>query len=165
VAVSGLNSDRIRQRREELGLSQRALERALGLAGNTLNKIEDTQRDHGELPFRVLVALAEALALHPSELFAHTNSTADGEPPCKLLAALLENEAPPLTSKEALAKGFGWTLDDTHDAIAAADEALQGSGLRLHVLPGVGIGVRADTTVLDEAERQRLARPDSATPA
>jgi transcriptional regulator with XRE-family HTH domain len=56
----------LRSRREQLGLTQEALEQSSGIAQNTISKLES--QPHARPAFSTVMALAAALGVDPTQL-------------------------------------------------------------------------------------------------
>lgn len=127
-----LDAGLIRRRRGELGLSQRALGRRLGVSSLTVGRIESG--DNGEeLTLRMLGRLAEALALDPRDLIADTPAPAPAAPSAALssVGSLLAAADGPV-AEATLTDALGITAADTDRLLAELDAALRPVGLRLH---------------------------------
>lgn len=137
-----LNSDRIRARRIEIGLTQRALARRMG-AGNALVHHIERDGNHGELTLTEIDRLAEALRVDPVSLFVADPSVAeidDGDTPPATAAAstsaiiggvLLRAQKPvPLS---ALTEALGLRREDVDSALADLDRRVKPCGLQLHI--------------------------------
>ncbi len=153
-----LNAYAIRNRRLGLCLSQRAV--ADQIAANTamVSRIEAGERVR-DIPLHQLMALADTLQMHPGGLFT-TNSFERVDRPLtadevKVHAALTESTR--RTSREELARTFGWTLKRTTQALRSLETQLQDTGQELRYNPQ-GWSLRSRPGVLDDRERQLLAR-------
>lgn len=164
-----LDCELLRRRRRELGISLRALAKALGATPPVIVALERGD-NHGDLPLSQVLALAEALALSPAELFAAPPGTPLAEPAPKgasegpadaaerlapVLAALLHTTGV-LTSREALAEATGHDLPTVTSALDHLEVMLSGTGLRVHQLAGDVALARTATAVDPELLRTLL---------
>ena len=148
-----LDVDLIRNRRNALGLSQRAVARQLGMSLMTVTRLE-AGGNQDDLPLRLLVRLADVLAVDPADLFARgpAPDTAD-EDLVRRAGALLAAAAAPVTTA-TLADALGVRTSSARAALTGLDAALRPAGLRLHHGP-------AGATIVDEAtaaDRDQLGR-------
>jgi len=168
VPVNGgqdaLDISLILRRREALGLSQRALGRILGVSALTIHTLERDGRAHGGLTVAFLISLADALGVGLLELFAcHSTGTEPAAPDdVKLEAALLDDHSPKLVHKASLAKAFGWTSKRVDNAAGELAKRLAPTGLNLHTLSGIGVGLRARHAVIEDVERRTLGQAEAA---
>ncbi len=153
-----LNAYAIRNRRLALCLSQRAV--ADQIAANTamVSRIEAGERVR-DIPLHQLMALADTLQMHPGDLFASHSQERVDRPltadEVKVHAAITESTR--RTSREELARTFGWTLKRTTQALRSLETQLQDTGQQLKYSPQ-GWSLRARPGVLDDHEQELLAR-------
>ncbi|GEM_PF-5612192 len=135
-----LDSEAIRARRTELGLSQRDLARRVG-AGDTLAFHIETDGDRPEITLREIDRLADALAVDPITLLvsgepqtAVQGSTNRSEPSSTIarLGSLLQraDTAVPLS---VLGEVLGVDRESLTATLVVLDEQLQSVGLRVHL--------------------------------
>lgn len=164
MAEARLDPDRVRQARQELGLSQRALGKRLGVS---LTVIRDLELGRGQSGYgmSLLGRLADVLGRDIRTLLAPQGDETDSETACAtvagsdsaVLAAALMSAGRPL-SRTGVAKALGWTLDRTHAAFTALRGDLAGTGLRLQTVGGCNLwAVRPADELLSERQRGGLA--------
>lgn len=122
------------RRRHELALSHRAVARHLGVSAGTVKTLEEGS-NHADLPLRLLVRLAEILAVEPAQLL-RTAETADSSKDgrgCRVatLGALLGSVQKPV-AVEALAEACETTLAETEVLLGRLAVRLRRCGLELH---------------------------------
>lgn len=160
-----LNVGLIRERCLMLGLSRRELGRRLCVSDGVLRGIFDG-RNHAELSLSFVGNLANELGVTPPDLFeARTPEAPDvvasaEQDSVKVEAALME--ARRLVRVEALARGLGWKLSRTRDALVVLGDRLTGTGLRLRYSNG-GATLQPRPLTLTIAERERFERAQLAT--
>jgi len=141
-------------RRTELGLTQRALARILGVSSPTVARLE-AGSGHADMTLRFVERLACALAVSPQALLAvdaaHRADSTRGDP-AKLCALLAD--AGVLIRTTELATALGWELARVNRAVESLAAQLEGSGQQLHKLPGGQVSLRADPSVLSRHQRE-----------
>lgn len=153
-----LDSDTIRRRRCELGLSQRALAKQLGVTTTAAARLE-RDVNHGELPLRTVARLAEVLALHPADLLADSQPSAADEshaPQVGDVAALLAEAGEPVTTT-TVARVLELPLETVEQLTSELEGALADIGLRLHHGPD-GLRLLADRRRVSGERLQTLLR-------
>lgn len=137
-----LNTDLIRDRRLELGLSERKLAAVTGLGQAVIRGLE-AGTNHKDLTLGDLHRLADALALDAQHLLAATSATEAAAGPATRDAHLDQHvtqvgallfDVDRLIPVESLALTTGLTLDQTHEVLAELDRRLRAVGLLLHRL-------------------------------
>lgn len=157
-----LHADLIRRRRNELGLSLRAVGRRLGLTGLTVGRIE-AGSNHDELTLRTLARLADVLAVDIRQLFAGDEppaAPADDRPDVRAAGALLAAADGPV-ALDTLADALETSLPETTALLEELGRALGPAGLRLARGPD-GITIVPDVC-RDTDRLERLLRGQHAT--
>lgn len=149
MTTNALNSEFIKRRRVELGLSNRALASAIGTTGSGLRAL-DRDASQGELTLALLERLAGALACDLVDLIATSSPTGPvGDDPddgdAAVLGQLLHTTGV-LTPIAALAEVTGWSERRVADALDDLEAALVPAGLVVHRL-GNRVGLRASADV------------------
>lgn len=161
-----LDTDMIRRRRVEVGLSHRAVAAALGVSAAVIKGIEKGT-NHGDLAVSQLARLADVLAVdvadlitrpEPADPYATAPSPADD---AAVVGSLLAATGV-LTPTTALAEATGWPLARIHDALTDLADRLPATGHRLRrhqSLVGIGRAVTpGDANRIKAALRTHLAR-------
>jgi transcriptional regulator with XRE-family HTH domain len=144
--VIRLDGDAVRQARLDLGLSQRALAKAVGIGPWPLIKLENGETGpSSEITLPMLQRLVDTLGVPLTALLADdTPSTPDatgarapehGPDDMAALGALLLHTRVN-TSKTELADSLGWTLDRLRLAARALDHHLRPLGMNVHSVRG-----------------------------
>ena len=165
-----LDATLIRRRRFDLGLSERAVAKPLGVASSMIARIEDGT-NHKDLPLGLLTRLADVLAVPLPALILEDDSSpvdpaeASGgghhdesheDDAARVGALLYATET--LTPIGAVCDALDWTRTRTRAALNALDAQLRPAGLCVHELKGeVRIQRRADSAEVD-ALKQLLRR-------
>jgi transcriptional regulator with XRE-family HTH domain len=123
-----LDTTLIRTRRMELGLSQRAVARRLGVSPVVVKAIENGT-NHRDMPLGLVAELAELLAVELATLLARPEPRESGPPPATL-GALLATAGGPVTF-DTLTGALGCTPAETRGHLATLDAQLTPSGLRV----------------------------------
>lgn len=154
-----LETARIATRRHELGYSQRALARHLGVTGAVIAAIEDGT-NHDQLTLALLRRLADTLALPLPALLAdrdtsrpddHADDGGDGgdvDGDAATLGALLHHADEQRLPRDTAAATLRWDLDRTERAADRLSERLTAAGATLHRDRG-DLTVRSATDQLD----------------
>lgn len=150
-----LDTARIHQRRHELGLSQRAVGRQLGVSSSTIARIEDGS-NHDDLPLRLVSGLADLLALDMAELFSWPAADEGNDGDVERVGALLSSAERPVATS-VLSDALGTALSETEGLLRALDHALRSTGLRLHTGPD-GSAIVPDIARRDAERLERLLR-------
>lgn len=127
-----LNSDLVRARRNDLGLSQRETARHLGVTSAVVARLEDGV-NHRDLPLRTIAALADLLGCHPTDLFhqpPEPDDSADADDDAATLGALLAHLDRSVAA-DAVADALDWTLPRVRQAAADLDTRLRTCGMTL----------------------------------
>lgn len=149
-----LDTERIRSRRRELGLSARAIEAAIGAGGNWCHSVE-TGVNHDQIPLREFISLAGELAIDPAQLLAQRPAEPSlGRDDPKALSADAERlgrilfDLPNQTNTTRLATALGWTADRVDAALDVLEARLPAAGQRL--VRGVnGVQLARDSAGVD----------------
>lgn len=174
----------VEQRRVAAGMTHAQLADRVGAAAATGPARLWTDNDHDTIPLGILERLCQILDLHPSELFrAPTHAAqrrAQTAPPAPadvvvIAAALATLTGPPgragtTVNSARLADALGWTLDRLGDALAALDEQLADTGVRIDhdptpTSPPAVRGLRARDRNLTDQQRTALHRLHDADPS
>jgi transcriptional regulator with XRE-family HTH domain len=130
----GLNGALLHARRVAAGLTVAALADRVGVHADVIWAMEEgNERQLEHLSIAMLVALANSLDLHPSQLFAESDAMAPAAPApddVMLEAALLQLGTS--VTREELAAAFGWPLARLERALAVLHQRLASSCARLH---------------------------------
>lgn len=142
------DGERLRRRRFELGLSETALSRSLGVSPMTLRHIERSGTVSGHT-VSFVVAYAQALGLHPLDVFTDDRSTspastpndedATGDGDARLVGSVLVGSFGSVRI-DGLAKALGWTPERTRLALEELAAVVPAVGMRVVVI--------GDTTVI-----------------
>lgn len=141
-----LDCDRLRSLRLEVGLSQRALGRRVGLSPTAIRALEDKEQpNHHQLSLAVVDRVAKALGVPVAQLFApdggEAASSAEGENEPKSgadaakLGALVAAVDDRLSRRD-VAGAFGWGDQRVAEATKALERELTRVGLRFPSGPG-----------------------------
>lgn len=140
-----LDGQAIRIARLDLGLSQRSLAKAVGLATKSMSDIETGNPGAGQETLLPLQRLVDALGVPLSSLLAEDTPSGPhdagarapeaGPDDMAVLGSLLL-ECRVNTAKSDLADTLGWTLDRLRLAAAALDHHLRPLGMQVHSLRG-----------------------------
>lgn len=158
-----LDATAIRRRREERGLSIRAVASCLGVAGCTVTRIEAGD-NHPELTLGLVTKLVETLSMDVATMFpSKTPPAAQGGVggDVEVVGALL-HAAGVLTSAAALCEALEWDKSRLDHALCALDAQVRTVGLRLNRNPAGFSLVRAvepcPAEVLTRLVRRHIAR-------
>jgi transcriptional regulator with XRE-family HTH domain len=154
-----LSLTRLRRYRLQAGLSERALARATAMTGMSITALEQG-RNHDELSLRHLLRIARALNVDPTALFAtDTCQTVEPTPDDVAIEAALAGVGR-YTRPHDLARGLGWTLSRTTDALERLRIRLANTGQRVAAQNGKVKLVPA-AGVLTDAQEQAVANADT----
>lgn len=141
-----LNSEFIKRRRVELGLSNRTLASAVGVSSSGLRAF-DADASQGDITLAMLERLAKALACSVADLIAApsrpTGENDDAEPDADaepdraddaVTVGMALYASGTLTPIPALAEVTGWTRRRVKDALDVLEQRLAVAGLALHRL-------------------------------
>jgi transcriptional regulator with XRE-family HTH domain len=152
-----LDRELIARRRADLCLSQRMLANQLGVTSPTIASLERGD-NHGDLPLRLLVRLAEALAVAVTSLFCNDRSRqADDDRDDSAAVGALLFETKVLTPIDALCDALDWPLERVRRAVEALDAELPAVGLRLQSRGG-SVAIRRAVEPASAAHVQQLLR-------
>jgi transcriptional regulator with XRE-family HTH domain len=172
VSSAIVDTQLVRQRRDALNLSQRAVGRALGVSSLLIRALETNPGSHSNLTLGFLERLAEVLGVQTHQLLAprgpassnHDDNvlcqTADGDV-SRLLAALMDDARTTLTHRDDLALVLGWPLERLQRVVQQARRTLPALGMHLHIHPAGGYAVHPSHGVLTAHEQLVLARAKS----
>lgn len=127
-----LNSELVRRRRAELGLSARAMGAALGTSGSVIVRIESGD-NHPDLTIGLVAQLADLLGVNAADLFVSSNTrdrsdtAADDARAMGSLLFAAETNVPAGALRDAL----GWTHERTKNALSELAIRLKDVGLQL----------------------------------
>jgi transcriptional regulator with XRE-family HTH domain len=158
----------IRHRRAELGISSRVLAAQCGVTPPSIAALE-AGTNHNDLSVAMLVKLAKALALDPSDIILSSGvveaiEKADSAPHVEepssvdvgtdraTVGAILFTTGV-LTPLATLCEVLGWSPPRLETAVDALDVHLRGAGLRVHRL-ALQVGVRR---AVDAVDKETLA--------
>jgi transcriptional regulator with XRE-family HTH domain len=173
VSSAIVDTQLVRERRDALNLSQRAVGKALGVSSVLIRALETNPGSHPNLTLGFLERLADVLGIQTRELLAPRGATApndddnealhqtDGDDVARLLASLMDDARIPLTHRDDLALVLGWPLEQLQNVVQQTKRTLSGLGMHLHINPGDGYAVRASHGVLTAHEQLQLARARS----
>lgn len=158
--MSLLNVPLIRERRRELGFSQRALAKELGQSSAWVASLEK-RANHRELRLGQLARLAETLGVSLSELLRTSGGecTAAAMDATKIEALLFDAQraVPP----EVLAETLDWTLQRTLRALGELRQSLATRGLSLQRTNG-GFKLVGSSNALTKTEWSRVIKAHAA---
>lgn len=155
--ASPLDGRFLARRRLELGLTRRQLARAAGVNDSVVNALE-----RGELPPLMKASsfarYAQALAMHPAELFGGAPPAPPTHEPADDTAALgaLLWSCDQATPRSAVADALGWDAGRVNKAAEALDGQLRSAGLRLLAGPGE-LSIVAEASSLPPADQVATA--------
>ncbi|MEA2372626.1 MAG: hypothetical protein QOH12_3020 [Solirubrobacteraceae bacterium] len=164
MAELRLDVQLVKQARQEAGLSQRALGRAVGRSAAFVYGLEKGRGQNG-YDTVLLGRLAGALGKDVRSLILTQpapDQTSDaaptvGDDTAVLTAALLTADR--TLSRTEVAKGLGWDLDRTHEAFTALEQNLLGTGMRLRTVGGqLRWALRPADDLLSQRQQDGLAR-------
>jgi transcriptional regulator with XRE-family HTH domain len=153
-----LDVELIRARRNELGLSHRAVARRLGVSSLLVGRLEDGT-NHEEITLRLLSRLADLLAIDLADLLTTSRRASDNAADVgdvSHVGALLVSVDEPV-APATLAETLDTTHAETADLLTELDQALQAAGLRLQVGPD-GARIVGDVSRRDSDRLRRLLR-------
>lgn len=154
-----LNSELVRERRRDLGYSQRMLTRAVATVDGLGRRIEQSE-DHDDFTLGELGRLADLLKLHPFDLLVLPDEPhrecSDAQLVPRLGSLLAKAELPIPTG--VLATALGATADSITTALSALDKKLRSVGLRVALCEGSAQLVSADCDGVDTATFRTLVR-------
>lgn len=156
--MASLAITRIAHRRSELGLSQRALARAMGVGEHTINLLEKSTHGHEDYSLRFLRRLADALGVRIASLLdeeTHCEPMEAGDI-ARVLAAICSHENAGFVHQADITWSLQWSTQQTEAALSAAAHLLPTIGLRLQIQPGVGVRIASSTDVMTDAQRADL---------
>ena len=165
-----LDGQRIRARRQELGISERQLAARLG-AGASQAIVRGIERglDQAAITVGEVARLARVLALDVSELLLPaTTAPPDGpntqeqflDQAVKRVGVILF-ELPRLVPLQTLAAALELTLDETEQAVGRLDLVVRPAGLRVHRLFDQ-VGLRPVASAVPAAQLEAACRADLA---
>jgi hypothetical protein len=154
-----LNSELVRERRRDLGYSQRMLSRAVAMTDGVGRRIEQTD-DHHDVTLGELDRLADVLKLDALDLLvlpdeAHRDCS---EPVLVARLGSLLARAELSIPTASLASALGASAQSISTALSALDEALRPIGLRVAVLEDSAQLVSSDCDGVDARTFRTLVR-------
>lgn len=157
-----LDTDVIRRRRMELGLSQRAVARRLAVTSLTIARIESGDNHHA-LTLLQLHRLADVLATPLPGLFAQPSTATidDDGVQVRELGALLHSADEPV-ARATLADLLDTTPTRIGQLLDQLTATLEPAGLQVHDGPG-GVTLVPETTVRDPERLRGLLQAQHAT--
>jgi transcriptional regulator with XRE-family HTH domain len=155
---SALDTALIIRRRTELGLSQRAVAREMGMTSAAMSVIE-SGRSHSELTLRNAGRLAAALAIPLRALVRAEDheSEASEETRDDVVVETVIAKANQAIPTQELAAILGWDIRRVSSAVAALGRRLAGTGVVLHRASS-GYLLRPRGDLLDESQIKELER-------
>jgi transcriptional regulator with XRE-family HTH domain len=161
--TSNLDADRIRQRRQELGITENQLGKMTGVSVSVISALE-RGTNHHTLQLAFLDRLAGELGWSVADLFPVPVTPPAARPPTAddaVLEALLLRYGRQ-TERSSVAHALGWTTTRLLEAERRLEVRLIGTGVRLHrhrgpsLQPDAGLATDARYQALLTAERGRL---------
>jgi transcriptional regulator with XRE-family HTH domain len=159
-----LNTELLRRRRAELGISLRAIADQVGIGAPAYAVLENGH-GHANLELGVVVRLARTLGLDIGDLVltedgSHTERTEPGDDAAALGALLSATAA--LTQSGALCEALGWPLERLQAAKSVLEQRLAGVGMTFQrqsaAVKIVTAADKADRDAVARALRKHLAR-------
>lgn len=146
----------VRERRIDLGLSQRALGAAVGGNGMTVQRLEDAS-DTDDFPLSLARSLARALAVDFGQLLGAEPLRRDGaEESAQIVGRLIASSCSPL-ARPHLLEALGWDNERLDDALSTLSGSLATTGQALReTTAGMSICAAHDPGPISH-ERQSVA--------